>query len=184
MADISAGAQAVLDFWFRDHGGDDWFGGKASFDVEVRIGFAATLVAAERCELSHWRETAQGRLAEIIVLDQFSRQLYRNSARAFANDALALALAQEAVRLGADARMNAQEKQFLYMPYMHSESLVIHEEAMRLFAALDESVFKFEVAHRDVLKRFGRYPRRNVALGRPSTAAELAYMEDTGNRMF
>lgn len=184
MPEIHPDAARVLDFWFVQHTKDDWFGGKQPFDAEVRIAFAATLVAAERCECAEWRGTAKGRLAEIIVLDQFSRQLYRRSVRAFANDPLALALAQEAVRQGADAEMTEIEKQFLYLPFMHSESLAVHETATKLYAALDEGISKFEEAHRNVLLRFGRFPMRNEALGRPSTAEETAYMAEREGSMF
>ena len=120
-----------------------------------------------------------GRCAEIIVLDQFSRNLFRGSARAFAQDGMALALAQEAVAAGADQRMTDDQRYFTYMPYMHAESLVVHEEALRLFTALGHAeALRFEKAHRDVIERFGRYPARNAVLGRESTAEELSYLEN------
>ena len=182
--DIHPDAARVLAFWFEEHGSDDWFGGKADFDDEVRAHFAGTLAAASACELWTWRTTPHGRLAEIIVLDQFSRQLHRGSPLAFANDPLALALAQEAVAQGLDEGMTVPERQFLYLPWMHSESLAVHDEAMRLFGTLDADLLAYEEKHRAVLAEFGRYPMRNAALGRTSTEAEKAYIAARAGNMF
>lgn len=170
-------ADDVLQFWFVDHGQKDWFGGGPEFDASLAANFSETHQAVAAGEAWSWRTTPRGRLAEVIVLDQFSRQLHRGTAKAFAADPMALALAQEAVYAGLDHKLTTEaERQFLYMPFMHSESLVVHEEAMRLFTALgNEDVLKFEVAHRDLLRRFGRYPRRNEPLGRSSTPEEAAY---------
>jgi len=177
-------AEDVIRFWFVDHGSDDWFSSSAAFDAELTAAFADTHAAVALGEAWSWRESPEGRLAEILVLDQFSRQLFRGSARAFASDSMALALAQEAVAGGHDKALDPQKRMFLYMPYMHSESLVVHEEALRLFTDLDnENILKFEIAHADCLRRFGRYPRRNVALGRESTTEEKAYIAD-GDGMF
>lgn len=174
----------VIRFWFEEHGPEDWFSAKPEFDAKLAARFAATHEHVARGEGWTWRGTPEGRLAEIIVLDQFSRQLYRGSARAFATDGMALVLAQEAVAGGYDRRIEPVRRKFLYMPYMHSESLVIHEEAMRLFTELgDEETLKYEVAHRDCLLRFGRYPRRNQALGRDSSPEELDYIA-AGEGMF
>ena len=172
----------ILEFWFVTHGEADWFGGKAEFDAALAAFGSQTHAAVAEGEAFWWRESPDGRLAEIIVLDQFSRQLFRNDARAFAADDMALALAQEAVAEGDDLRLEPRRRAFLYMPYMHSESPMIHIEAMRLFTALGmEETLKFEIAHRDVIARFGRYPRRNAALGRPNTPEEEAYIaSDTG----
>jgi uncharacterized protein (DUF924 family) len=177
-------ADEVLDFWFVAHGQDDWFGGKEEFDAKLQAGFADTHAAVARGEAWKWRATADGRLAEIIVLDQFSRQLYRGSARAFAQDPMALALAQEAVAGGHDVALDPGRRLFAYMPYMHSESLLVHEEGVRLFTALgDQGALDYELAHVEVLRRFGRYPRRNAALGRQSTPEEVEYMA-SGEGMF
>lgn len=177
-------AEDVIRFWFVDHGSDDWFSSSEAFDAELAAAFADTHAAVAQGEAWSWREAPEGRLAEILVLDQFSRQLFRGSARAFASDSMALALAQEAVAGGHDKALDPQKRMFLYMPYMHSESLVVHEEALRLFTDLDnENILKFEIAHADCLRRFGRYPRRNAALGRESTAEEKAYIAD-GDGMF
>jgi len=170
-------ADDILQFWFVEHGREHWFGGGPAFDAELAAEFAATHAAVAAGEASTWRDTPRGRLAEVIVLDQFSRQIHRGTAKAFAADAMALTLAQEAVRLGADLALPAQpERMFLYMPFMHSESLIVHEESVRLFTSLDSpELLEYEIAHRDLLRRFGRYPRRNGPLGRASTPAEVEY---------
>jgi uncharacterized protein (DUF924 family) len=178
-------ADEVIRFWFVDHGMDDWFGGKAEFDALLKAEFAETHAAVARGEAWHWRATPQGRLAEIIVLDQFSRQLHRGEAEAFAQDKMALTLAQEMVGQGLDQSMTFFERMFILLPYMHSESVVVQAESMRLHAALDdEKALDFATKHRDCIARFGRYPFRNTALGRQSTAEELAYMEEAGKRGF
>lgn len=170
-------ADDVLQFWFVDHDRSHWFGGGPAFDAELTAAFGDTHAAVAAGEAWTWRATPRGRLAEVIVLDQFSRQIHRGTPRAFAADPMALALAQEAVYAGLDQQLEIMpERMFLYLPFMHSESLVIHEETMRLYATLEnEEAMKFEVAHRDVLRRFGRYPRRNAALGRTPTPEEDVY---------
>jgi uncharacterized protein (DUF924 family) len=122
-------------------------------------------------------------LAEVIVLDQFSRNIHRGTARAFACDPLALGLAQEAVALRADLQLEPALRAFIYMPYIHSESGLIHTEALRLLSAPGlEPNLESEVQHKAIIDRFGRYPHRNLALGRPSTAEELAFLEQPGSR--
>lgn len=178
-------AKQVLDFWFTRHTGEDWFGGKQAFDVAVRIGFAATLDRAQRGELWEWRSTPRGRVAEIVVLDQFARQLYRGSARAFASDTMALALSQELVARGEMEGLSADERIFALMPYMHSESLAVHEAAIPLFERwTDENTLEYEKKHHEVIARFGRYPMRNKALGRQSTPAEITYIGERAGNMF
>lgn len=167
----------ILRFWFIEHGEPDWFGGKPEFDAVLARRFTETHAAVARGEAAWWRQTPSGRLAEIIVLDQFSRQLYRNQPQAFATDAMALELAQQAVATGDDMRLEPRRRTFIYMPYMHSESLPVHDEAIRLFERLgDLETLKFEHLHRDCIARFGRYPRRNQALGRISTLEEIEYI--------
>ena len=177
-------AQDVIDFWFVQHGTDDWFGGKAEFDVALAEGFADTHPHVALGEAWGWRQTPEGRLAEIIVLDQFSRQLHRGSADAFAQDKMALALAQEAIAAGADQALELKRRMFVYMPFMHAESLVIQEEGVKLFSPFDPDLQKFMTGHRDTIARFGRFPFRNKALGRTSTAEEEAYMAEQGDRVF
>jgi uncharacterized protein (DUF924 family) len=169
-------AEDVLRFWFVDHGREHWFGGGPEFDAKLSAAFTETHLAVAAGEAWKWRATPEGRLAEIIVLDQFSRQIYRGQARAFASDGMALALAQEAVAAGHDMAVPIERRMFFYLPYMHSESLAVHEETLRLHQALGiEEGIKYELAHIDVLKRFGRYPRRNAVLGRTSTSVEAEY---------
>ena len=175
------GPDAVLTFWFEEAGPKRWFSKSGAFDRLCKERFATTLEAARRCECWRWRETPAGRCAEIIVLDQFSRNLFRRSARAFAQDSMALALAQEAVASGDHLRMTESQRYFTYMPYMHSESLIVHDEALRLFETLeDKQPLRYEKAHREVLEKFGRYPDRNAILGRASSAEELEYLETNG----
>ena len=174
----------ILDFWFVEHGEPDWFGGKPEFDAVLARRFTVTHAAVARGEAAWWRATPSGRLAEIIVLDQFSRQLHRKQPEAFATDAMALRLAQEAVAAGDDRRVEPRRRTFIYMPYMHSEDLAVHDEAVRLFEQLgDEGTLKYEIMHRDCIARFGRYPRRNEVLGRSSTPEEIEYMA-SGTGMF
>ncbi|HET6721075.1 MAG TPA: DUF924 family protein [Rhodocyclaceae bacterium] len=172
----------VLDFWFRELKPRQWWGKSDELDRLIESRFGALLEVAERCELFGWRETAWGRLAEVIVLDQFSRNIYRAQARAFANDALALGLAQTAVADGADRELEATQQAFLYMPYMHSESLLIHAQAVKLFSQPGmEGNLAFELRHKEIIERFGRYPHRNAALGRISTPAEIEFLKTPGS---
>ena len=118
----------------------------------------------------------------MIVLDQFSRNLFRDSPRAFAQDGMALVLAQEAVRFGADAALSAQERVFLYMPYMHSESVTVHEAAVQLFTRNGiQNNLDFELKHKAIIDRFGRFPHRNAVLGRASTAEEIVFLQQPGS---
>lgn len=177
-------AEDVIRFWFVEHGKDDWFGAKPEFDVALADQFAETHERVARAEAWHWRESPEGRLAELIVLDQFSRQLHRGSPEAFAQDKMAVALAQEAVARGADQAIPLERRMFLFMPFMHAESLVIQEEGVKHFAQFGEEMRAFMTGHRDTIARFGRFPFRNKALGRQSTPEELAYMAAQGDRMF
>ena len=174
----------VLDFWFVECGPKQWWRKDAAFDELCRQRFAELHQQAAACELYTWRGSAVGRLAEILLLDQLSRNMFRNSARAFAYDAQALTLAQEAVRVGADRdpALSVQQRQFLLMPYMHSESKQVHAEALRLFTELgDQDVLKFEQRHKDIIDRFGHYPHRNALLGRASSAEEQEFLRQPGS---
>lgn len=176
------GADDVLTFWFDELTPKQWFAKSVALDDRIRRDFGALHRQAAQCECFAWRATARGRLAEVLVLDQFSRNLFRDSAQAFACDALALALAQEAVAQRFDRALQAHEKAFLYMPYMHSESAAIHREAHRLFAQPGlEYNLEFERRHSAVIERFGRYPHRNALLGRDSSADELAFLQQPGS---
>ena len=175
-------AQHILHFWFDELTDKQHFAKDAALDEIIRTRFGATLEAAQRCELFAWRATPEGRLAEIIVLDQFSRNVYRGAPRAFAQDALALSLAQELVASGQDHRLSAAQRPFAYMPYMHSESALIHVQAVQLFALPGlENNLDFELRHQAIITRFGRYPHRNAILGRASTAEEIAFLNEPGS---
>ena len=175
-------ANDVLRFWFDQLTDKQHFAKDVLLDAEINTRFGATLEAAARCELFSWRVTAQGRLAEIIVLDQFSRNVYRDTPSAFAQDALALSLAQELVASGQDQLLNTAERRFAYMPYMHSESPLIHAQAVQLFAQPGlEDGLNFELRHKTIIDRFGRFPHRNAVLGRASTAEETAFLSEPGS---
>jgi uncharacterized protein (DUF924 family) len=172
----------VLRFWFDELVPAQWWRVDAALDQSIRERFGAFHRAACACELWPWREQPEGRLAEIIVLDQFSRNMHRGTPLAFAADPLALALAQEAVRIGADLPLPQQQRAFLYMPYMHSESAVIHLQAESLFRSRAPQVnLDAELKHKAIIDRFGRYPHRNAILGRESTAAELSFLQEPGS---
>ena len=172
----------VLDFWFDELSDQQHFTKDAALDENIRTRFGLTLEAAARCELFAWRATAQGALAEIIVLDQFSRNVYRGTPRAFAQDALALALAQQLVASGEHMSLLVPQRRFVYMPYMHSESLLIHAQAVELFKCPGlEDNLDFELRHRAIIERFGRYPHRNAILKRDSTAQEIAFLAEPGS---
>jgi uncharacterized protein (DUF924 family) len=178
-------AEDVIRFWFVDHGKDDWFGGKPEFDAALAAEFAETHEQVARGEAWLWRTTPEGRLAEVIVLDQFSRQLHRGDAIAFAQDKMALVLAQEAIAAGADQALDPVRRAFFYLPFMHAEALVIQDEGVKLYTALgDADQLEYMHKHRTAIARFGRFPFRNKALGRVSTAEELAYMVEAGDRGF
>jgi uncharacterized protein (DUF924 family) len=174
--------EEIIKFWFEEIETSQWWKKDAEFDQLISDRFSAIHKRASRCELYDWRETAEGRLAEIIVLDQFSRNMYRDSPRSFSNDALALALSQEAIRLGADKEVSTRKRSFIYLPFMHSESAIIHEVAVDLYTALGrEENLKFELKHKAIIDRFGRYPHRNEVLGRISTEEEIAFLSKPGS---
>lgn len=168
----------VLQFWFEEVDPSQWWQEDADFDQTLGQRFQALHQKASQGELFAWRQTSEGRLAEIIVLDQFSRNLYRGQPRAFAQDGMALALAQEALAHGADRDLSPPQKSFLYLPFMHSESLVIHEFAVSLFQVPGmETNLDFELKHKKIIEAFGRYPHRNAILGRESIPEELAILK-------
>ena len=175
-------SQPILQFWFEELTPKQHFVKDAALDETIRARFGSTLGAAARCELFSWRATPEGRLAEIIVLDQFSRNIYRDTPRAFAQDALALVLAQELVASGQDRSLPQAQRVFAYMPYMHSESALVHEQAVLLFTQLGiQDNLNFELRHKAIIDRFGRYPHRNALLGRTSSAQELAFLSEPGS---
>lgn len=171
-------AQRVLDFWFKEISPEKWFQKDPHFDETVKSLFLGIYEEATAGTTASWRKTAEGRLAEVIVLDQFPRNMFRDTPQAFATDEIAQNLAREAVRLGDDQMLSPAQKAFLYMPYMHSESKKLHQEAVRLFSQKGlEDNLKYEILHKEIIDRFGRYPHRNKILGRKSTPDELEFLK-------
>jgi uncharacterized protein (DUF924 family) len=171
--------QDVLMFWFDELTPQQWFNSFDDVDEAIANRFSTAHEVASKGELFEWRETPDGRLAEIIVLDQFARNLFRGDPRSFATDTLALVLAQEAIAAGDDQRIDPERLAFLYMPFMHSESLLMHEIAEKLFdrPGMEMNLMSLR-SHTKVLQRFGRYPHRNAAVGRQSTADEIDFLKD------
>lgn len=189
--------QQVLDFWFRPtaDGGHDvqrWFSRDDVFDATIRSRFMDLHEAAAHGQCSAWTEHPQGVLALLIVLDQFSRNLFRDSPRAFAQDAQARAVAHHMVERGGDQELAPIERVFVYLPFEHSEESADQRLSVTLFERLEQSVPKtqrgqyavfsdYARQHAEVIARFGRFPHRNAALGRLSTAQELAFLELPGS---
>lgn len=167
--------QDVLDFWFSELDRAQWFKQSDDNDRVIRERFETTYFAVLNGETDSWRATAEGRLAEIIVLDQFARNIFRGTSQAFAADPVALVLAQELVRRKDHLSFDVDRRTFACMPFMHSESAIVHEQALIVFADLPS--LNYEKAHKDVIDRFGRYPHRNEAMGRESTEDEIAWMQ-------
>ncbi|MFA7665344.1 MAG: DUF924 family protein [Burkholderiaceae bacterium] len=179
---LPAQAAEVLSFWFEQLEPAQWWLKDPALDARIAERFASLLQRARRCELHDWRTSPRGRLAEVIVLDQFPRNIHRDTPLAFASDALALALAQEAVARGDDQALTQIERIFLYLPYMHSESALIQQRSVELYAAngLADNL-DFAERHKVIIDRFGRYPHRNATLGRPSTDEEQAFLREPGS---
>ncbi len=183
-------AHDVLDFWFGPlpHAERNaWFRKDPAFDAAIRGRFGAAVDDALAGAFRDWAETSHGTLARVLLLDQFTRNLFRDSPRAFAGDADALATATAAVDAGADQALDRFERWFLYMPFEHAEDADAQERAVQLFAALaDETGERGPLAwaekHAAVIRRFGRFPHRNAILGRASTAEEQAFLAQPGSR--
>ena len=179
----------LLNFWFGPRPGHqrrEWFVKDPKFDEELRRRFGELHAAAARRELEGWRESPEPMLALVILLDQLSRNLYRGDARAFAQDAHARDCAVQAVTRGDDLQLLPVQRAFLYLPFEHSEALDDQERAVELMRSLDEfeatrGMSDYAVRHRDIVRRFGRFPHRNAALGRPSTAEEAQFLTQPGS---
>jgi uncharacterized protein (DUF924 family) len=169
----------ILTFWFDEIEPIQHWKKDPEFDRLIQDRFAGVHAAATKCELFGWRDQPEGRLAEVIVLDQFSRNLYRGQPASFASDSQALSLAQEAISVGADKQLGDERVGFLYMPFMHSESAIIHRVALQLFDGTRN--FEFEVRHNAIIERFGRYPHRNEILSRESTPEEIEFLKEPGS---
>lgn len=187
-------AQDVLDFWFGAPGLDEygrerkiWFRKREAFDAMLRERFGALLEAACAGELDAWAATPEGTLALVIVLDQFSRNCYRGTPRAFAADDRALALARRLVASGEDRALpTLYHRAFAYLPFEHAESMDAQRESLRLFGELRDEpdgkgYYDYAARHANVIERFGRFPHRNAVLGRASSEAELAFLREPGS---
>jgi uncharacterized protein (DUF924 family) len=192
VSDIQA--QAVLDFWFG--AADDpqhllprekWFVKDPAFDALIGQRFGDLIERTLDGEIDHWSVAPSGALAQILVLDQFTRNVFRGHARAFAGDARALAAARALVAGGDDRTLSGVQRQFVYLPFEHAEDLTMQREALRLFAQLEHDMpslaglLQWAQRHHDIVERFGRFPHRNAALGRTSTAEELAFLQQPGS---
>lgn len=173
--------KSVIDFWFDEANRPFWFDKSGEFDQTICSRFAGLWQQAARAELYEWRATLEGRLAEIIVLDQFSRNLFRNSPQAFACDAMAQVLAQEAAKQPGFAELPGNWRHMMLMPLMHSESRKIHALALELFTRHAAHALIHEEQHKAVIDRFGRYPHRNEAPGRTSSAEEIEFLNQEGS---
>jgi uncharacterized protein (DUF924 family) len=183
---------AILDFWFSRPGSaeygterDVWFRKSATFDAEIRTRFGATIESALAGGWGEW-SLPRGTLARILLLDQFTRNCFRETPRAFAGDAFALSLAEGAVARGDDRTLVNVERWFMYMPFQHAESLAAQERSVALFRALSDdglaSPLRWAEKHAEVIRRFGRFPHRNAILGRASTPEEIAFLAAPGSR--
>jgi uncharacterized protein (DUF924 family) len=175
MSDVTTGE--IVSFW-RNAGPDKWFEKDEAFDRAVRSKFLAVHEAAGRGELSVWEDGAEGALALVILLDQFPRNMFRGSPRAFATDPLARAVAARAIACGFDRATDETMRIFFYMPFMHSEALADQDRCVALFAGAGHS--DYATSHRDIIAKFGRFPHRNRVLGRDSTPAEQEFLAGGG----
>ncbi len=177
-------AAQVLDFWFEQSRPRQWFAKDPAFDALLRERFLGLTRQALAAELDAWGAEPSGGLALVLLLDQFPRQIWRDTATAFAGDPQALALSRKAIERGwLEAEPEQARRQFWLMPLMHSEDLAVQEAALPLFERFsDPHTADFARRHRDVIARFGRFPHRNALLGRVSSAAELAFLQTPGSR--
>ncbi|HMN75424.1 MAG TPA: DUF924 family protein [Burkholderiaceae bacterium] len=187
-------ARAVLDFWFGAPGSAtdgkpraEWFRKSDAFDRAIERGFAPLIEAALAGGLREWDAQPASALARIVLLDQFTRNVFRGTPRAFAGDALALAAARALVADGRDLALPPQQRAFAYLPFEHAEDLAMQDESMRLYTRLDgeaqgfAGTLDYARRHRAIIERFGRFPHRNAILGRASSAEEIAFLEQPGS---
>jgi uncharacterized protein (DUF924 family) len=193
---VNSGVQAgeVLAFWFGEPGSpghgkprEAWFRKDPAFDGEIRRRFLALHASAALGERDRWRDDPDSMLALIVVLDQFSRNLYRDDPRAFSQDAMALDCARRMVAAGWDVARLPVERQFAYLPFEHAEDLAVQDRSIALFSALESfpetrGLTAWAGKHREIIRRFGRFPHRNAALGRESTPGEVAFLKEPGSR--
>jgi len=178
----------VLDFWFGAPGSRErgqprkaWFRKSEPFDAEIRRRFLVTWERAARGELERWQATPLASLALVVTLDQFPRNMFRGTARAFASDSLALAVARETIAREFDRLLSPVERSFVYLPFEHAEDLAAQRRSLALFQALDGEQVEYARRHYEIIARYGRFPHRNAILGRPSTAEEIEFLKQPGS---
>jgi uncharacterized protein (DUF924 family) len=172
-------ARDIVDFW-REAGPERWFGGGDAFDAECRTRFLEAHLLAARREFEHWLGDAEGALALVLLLDQIPRNVFRRSGHAFATDGLARHYAARALTLGFDTQIDLNLRSFLYLPFQHSEAMADQERALELLSHLPDGADRWARHHHAIIQRFGRFPHRNAALGRESTAEERAFLAEGG----
>lgn len=181
MTDTMLASPADIVAFWREAGPSRWYAKDSAFDDELRRRFLPTWEAASAGRLQAWEDSDEGTLALILVLDQFSRNMFRNDARAFSADALARAIADRAIARGVDQRVDDSLRAFMYLPFEHSESMADQERCVALFRAMgDAESLKWADLHLDIIKRFGRFPHRNAVLGRATTPEEATFLADGG----
>jgi uncharacterized protein (DUF924 family) len=180
---VDALAQQVLDFWLGELTPEDWFRGGEELDARIRDRWLPTWEQANAGAFREWTVSPPGTLALVVLLDQFPRNMFRGSATAFASDRRALAVARNAVLAGQDRKLGLPERAFIYMPFEHSEALVDQDRSVRLFLLAfgrDHEFVRHARAHREIIRRFGRFPYRNAVFGRQSTPEEVAFLKAGG----
>ena len=175
----AASPETVLAFW-REAGPDHWFERDDAFDADIREKFLPTYEAAAAGRLEAWEATAEGTLALVIVLDQFPRNMFRGTARCYAADSQARAVAHRALKRGCDQDVADDMRGFFFLPFLHSEDPVDQDRAVELYRAADDENLKYAEQHRDIIRRFGRFPHRNPILGRQTTPAEQTFLDEGG----
>jgi len=191
---LRPGAETIVDFWFGALGSADygsartaWFAKDAAFDAEIRERFGSLIERALRGELEDWGDATRSAIAQVLLLDQFTRNAFRDTPRAFAGDPRALAAAARMVGLRQDEELPTFMRGFVYLPYEHAEGLAMQDEAIRLLTRLaaadpaQQSMLDYAYKHRAVIERFGRFPHRNAILGRRSTAEEIEFLRRPGS---
>ena len=179
-----ANPETILGFWIDDIGPSGWYKSEDDLDADIRARFEADWNEAMAGSCGLWLTSAQGALAYLILTDQFPRNMYRGTAKSFASDGHARATAKTAIARNWDMRIPEPQRQFFYMPLVHSENLIDQDRAVRLFVTrmpeTGHNNLPHARAHREIIRRFGRFPARNAALSRPSTPAEQAWIDEGG----
>ncbi len=171
----------ILSFWFEETAPSQWFQKNNDFDAEIKSRFSLTYEMANKGLCAAWTDDAEGVLALCLVLDQFPRNMFRNSPKSFSSDKKILLIVKASINKGFDQLLSAHKRKFLYMPYMHSENLEDQKRSVELYKSLkgdDYLAYDYAVKHMEVIEKYGRFPHRNEALGRESTAEELEYLSD------